>query len=323
MNLPLEWLLEGPAWMHYRLRLDLCRQSPDDPQVTAARQTLLDDPQVQELIAGLQDWPGVVLNSHKSARQPFHRLNFLADIGLRAGDPGMGAIITQIMSHQSEQGPFQLVTNVHPRYGGTGEDTWGWALCDAPLLVYALFQFGLGNHPQVQTALDHLLGLMRQNGWPCAVSPEMGRWRGPGRKDDPCPYANLAMLKVLGQTEDLRTSDAAKTGVETLLNQWQNRQVEHAYMFYMGTDFCKLKAPLVWYDILHVLDVLTLFPAFQRDPRLQDMLHILAAKADLQGKFTPESVWTHWKDWEFGQKKEPSRWLTFLAQRILKRAGIQ
>jgi hypothetical protein len=49
------------------------------------------------------------------------------------------------------------------------------------------------------------------------------------------------------------------------------------------------------------------------------MLHILADKADPQGKFTPESVWTHWKDWEFGQKKEPSRWITFLAQRIIKR----
>jgi hypothetical protein len=30
--------------------------------------------------------------------------------------------------------------------------------------------------------------------------------------------------------------------------------------FYMGTDFCKHKVPLVWYDILHVVDVLTQFP---------------------------------------------------------------
>lgn len=37
------------------------------------------------------------------------------------------------------------------------------------------------------------------------------------------------------------------------------------------------------------------------------------------GKFTLESVWTAWKDWEFGQKKIPSRWLTLLAWRILRR----
>jgi hypothetical protein len=319
MDLPLDWLFTGPDWMQYRLRLDLCRQTPEDPQVIAARETLLANPQVQELVAGLQDWPGEVLNSHKSAKQPFHRLNFLADIGLRAGDPGMDTIIDQILSHQSVQGPFQLVSNISPTYGGTGQDTWAWALCDAPLLVYALMQFGLGSHPQVQAALDHLLSLVRENGWPCAVSPEMGSWRGPGRKDDPCPYANLAMLKAMGLDEDLRTSHAANIGVETQLRLWENSQIEHPYIFYMGTDFRKLKAPLIWYDILHVLDVLSLFPAWHGDPRLQYMLHVLREKAAPDGLFTPESVYTYWKGWDFGQKKTPSHWLTFLAWRILDR----
>jgi hypothetical protein len=27
-----------------------------------------------------------------------------------------------------------------------------------------------------------------------------------------------------------------------------------------------------------------------------------------------------WKGWEFGQKKEPSLWITLVAQRILKRS---
>lgn len=322
MKIPIDWLLEGPAWMQYRVRLDLCAESPDSPQVTAARKALLADAKVQNLIADLQTWPGVVLNSHKSASQPFHKLNFLADIGLRAGDPGIDKIIHQLMSHQTEQGPFQLISNVSPRYGGSGEDTWAWALCDAPLLVYALFQFGLGSHPQVQAALDYLLTLVRENGWPCAVSPEMGTWRGPGRKDDPCPYANLAMLKVLGQDETLRASEAANTGVETLLQLWDTRQDKHPYIFYMGNDFCKLKAPLVWYDILHVLDVLSLFPSFHGDPRLQDMMGILFMKANPEGQFTAESIWTVWKQWEFGQKKVPSQWITFLAHRILKRTGI-
>ena len=321
MNIPIDWLLEGPAWMQYRIRLDLCGESPDDPQVIAARKALLADTKVQDLVADLQTWPGIVLNSHKSASQPFHKLNFLADIGLRAGDPGMDKIIHQLMAHQSEQGPFQLISNVSPRYGGSGEDTWAWALCDTPLLVYALFQFGLGSHPQVQAALDHLLTLVRENGWPCAVSPEMGKWRGPGRKEDPCPYANLAMLKILGLNEALCTSEAASIGVETQLQLWEARQEKHPYIFYMGNDFCKLKAPLIWYDILHVLDVLSLFPACHKDSRLLDMLAILKEKANPEGQFTPESVWMAWKDWEFGQKKTPSRWVTFLAQRILKRTN--
>jgi hypothetical protein len=36
----------------------------------------------------------------------------------------------------------------------------------------------------------------------------------------------------------------------------------------------------------------------------------------------PESVWQAWQDWEFGQKREPSRWVTFLVLRINKRLGL-
>jgi hypothetical protein len=49
------------------------------------------------------------------------------------------------------------------------------------------------------------------------------------------------------------------------------------------------------------------------------MVGLLKSKADHQGRFALESVWTAWKDWEFGQKKEPSRWLTLLAWRIIAR----
>jgi hypothetical protein len=49
------------------------------------------------------------------------------------------------------------------------------------------------------------------------------------------------------------------------------------------------------------------------------MLGVMKSKADEQGRFSLESIWTAWKEWEFGQKKAPSRWLTLLAWRILGR----
>jgi len=271
---------------------------------------------VQGLLAELAEWPGEVLASHKSAGLLMHKLTFVADLGLRADDPGIDRIISRILEHQSPDGPFQMPMNISESYGGSGKDMWAWALCDAPVTLYGLIKLGLGEDPRVQKAVQHLMGLVRDNGWPCAVSPELGKWRGPGRKDDPCPYANLMMLKVLAQTA-YRDTPAAQAGVESALRLWSESQERHPYMFYMGNDFRKLKAPLVWYDILHVLSVLTQFPWLKDEPRLGEMKALVAVKADAQGRYRPESIWKAWSEWDFGQKKEPSHWLTLLVRRIL------
>jgi hypothetical protein len=89
-------------------------------------------------------------------------------------------------------------------------------------------------------------------------------------------------------------------------------------MFYMGTDFRKAKAPFIWYGIVHVSDVLSQFSWIRNDSRLLEMVQLIRSKADGEGKYTPESEWTAWRSWDFGQKKEPSRWLTLLIQRIIK-----
>ena len=319
MSEAIAWLLEADPWVRYRTYLDLLEWSEKEPEVAAARREMLAHPKVKAVVAELAAWPGRILTSHKSAGHPIHKLTFLADLGLRVGDPGIDIVIERVMEHQSPQGPFQVLMNIPRHYGGTGEDQWAWALCDGPLLLYALARFGVGDGSRVKAAAAYLAGLVRENGWPCAG--DLGRFRGPGRKEDPCPFANLAMVKALASMPEWRDSGAAKIGVETQLRLWEVRRERHPYMFYTGTDFCKLKAPLVWYDILHVLDVLTQFPWVHDDPRLRDMAAIVAGKADAEGRFAPESVWQAWGDWEFGQKKRPSTWLTLLVRRALGRTS--
>jgi hypothetical protein len=319
MNAPIEWLLAGEPWIQYRTRLDLLGQSENDPDVKATRKSMLADSQIRNLISELSGWPGTVISSHKSASQPFHKLTFVADLGITADDPKMDKIVARILKHQSPEGPFKLPMNIPEHFGGTGQDQWAWALCDAPLVVYSLVKFGLGSEPAVKTAIEYLAGLLRDNGWPCAVSKELGKFRGPGRKDDPCPFANLAMLKALSEVEEWRDSRACRVGADILLTSWEESVTRHPYMFYMGTDFRKLKAPFIWYDLMHVLDVLSRFSWLRKDARLLDMLAILKSKPDRQGRYALESVWTAWKEWEFGQKKEPSRWLTLSAWRIIRR----
>ena len=319
MNEPTKWMLEGPPWVQYRTRLDLLGQAEDAPQVLAARQATMAHQQVRALLADLAGWPGRPLQRHNDANHLLHKLAFVADLGLRADDPGISQITEHILGHQSSEGPFQILVNIPTRFGGTGEDQWAWMLCDAPLLLYALLKFGLQEDRRVQTAYHHLAGLIRENGWPCAATEELGRFRGPGRKADSCPYSTLLMLKTLSQMPEWLDSDACRIGAEALLSLWEQRRERRPYLFAMGTDFAKLKAPLIWYDILHVLDVLTQFPWLRQDPRLREMVGVVRAKAGEHGRFTPESVWMAWKEWDFGQKRSPSPWLTLLAQRIVNR----
>jgi len=322
MNTVIDWLLSGPPWIEYRTRIDLLGQSEESADVQSARERMLEHPQVRGLLEELSEWPGPPLKSHKSAGHLLHKLTFVADLGCRNGDEGVPTIIQRIREHQSNEGPFQVRVNINPRYGGTGEDQFVWMLCDAPLVLYALTKFGLGESPEVRNAVEYLAQLVRENGWPCAAAAELGKFRGPGRKSDPCPYANLLMVKLLAQFPQHRAGPAVKTGVETLLSLWEQRSQRRPYLFAMGSGFRKLKAPLIWYDILHVTDVLTQIPWVLEDQRLQEMITVLHGAASEDGRFTAQSVWRAWKGWSFGQKRKPCPWITLVAQRTLRRANM-
>ncbi len=317
MDQTIEWLLHADPWVEYRTRIDLLKQDENEPAVATSRSSMLANPMITRLIEEITNWPGSALVSHKSAGHAIHKLVFLADLGIKKDDPGMAALTAKVMEHQDPDGPFQMMTNLSPHYGGSGEDIWAWALCDAPSLLYALVKFGFEQDERVLKGVQFLTGLVRENGWPCAGSTQYGTFRGPGRKIDPCPYATLITLKLLAALPDWRDNEASHHGTESLLNCWAQRQTFHPYIFYMGNDFCKLKAPLVWYDLLHVTYVLSQFPWVRKDARYLEMTSILSAKADADGRFTPESIWNAWKEWDFGQKKAPSPWLTCLARKIL------
>ena len=91
------------------------------------------------------------------------------------------------------------------------------------------------------------------------------------------------------------------------------------YLFGMGTDFRKLKYPFVWYDLLHMVDVLSRFPYARQDGRFNEMAAAIQSQADPQGCFTTSSMYQVWKGWSFADKKRPSPWLTYLALRIQQR----
>jgi hypothetical protein len=319
MDKLVEWLLEGPPWVQYRTRIDLLGQPENNSEVAANRQAVLAHPRMRTLMSELSGWPGSSLKRHNDASHLLHKLVFVSDLGLRASDPGVGNIINNIIEHKSKDGAFQVIANISPQYGGSGKDELAWMLCDLPSILYSLVKLGVQDDSVIQYAARHLASLSADNGWPCTVSSNLGKFRGPGRKTDPCPYATLISLKALSRMPEWRGSEVCLRGAESLLQLWEQRKERRPYMFAMGTDFAKLKAPLIWYDLLHVLEVLSQFPSLRKDKRLLEMLDVMKAKSDSEGRFTAESIWKVWSEWEFGQKKNPSFLITLQVYRILKR----
>jgi hypothetical protein len=312
--------------------VDLLDRPEEDPEVQAARAEMLAHPQVRALAAETATWGERALKRHNDAGHPIYKLSTLADFGVRASDAdaldGLATGIGAVLAHQSPEGAFQSVLNIPPRYGGTGDDTWTWLLCDAPTLLYSLLAMGLDPDPRVHRAVEHLVSAVDDNGWRCLGAPEVGRFRGPGRKTDPCPIVNVYALKALAQTPAQGSargspvpldSPATRTGTGMLLQHWERQSERKLYLFGVGTDYRKLKYPYVWYNVLHVVEVLSQFHFVVEDERLREMVQTIRDQADEEGRFTASSMYRAWKDWSFADKKNPSPWLTLLCCRVLKR----
>lgn len=304
-------------WLKYAIQLNL-RHEPKDTLIKLRNHALADE-RIQSYLSDVVSFHGTLVTNHKNPDLPIHKLLFLLDLGFDVEVPEIKAAVGEILKHWDEHGVYQSMTNVPKHFGGTGEDVFSWCLCDAPLLLLALLKAGMDYQKYIKPGVDHLVSLYRDNGFPCAVSPELGKFRGPGKKDDCCPYATLIMADLFSYIPEYQDSQVAVSAVKTLLNLWENSLNQHPYMFYMGTDFRKLKAPSCWYDIISVAGVLSKYEFVRNDPRFLEMVTHIKSKQDKDGFFIPESAYQKMKDWDFGQKKVPSPYLTYLSYRIFER----
>ena len=307
-------------WLKYAILLHLFHETKET--LGEIRKTALMDERIQNYLSSVANFHGSLVTNHKNPDLPIHKLMFLLDLGFDTEVPEIKTAIDAILQHRDEHGIYQSMTNVPKHYGGAGVDVFSWCLCDAPLLLLALLKSGMNYHEYIKSGVDHLVSLWRDNGFPCAVSPELGKFRGPGKKDDCCPYATLIMLDLLSYIPEYHNSEVLVSSVKSLLNLWENSYNQHPYMFYMGTDFLKLKAPSCWYDIVSVAGVLSKYVFVREDPRFLEMIAHIKLKQDMDGFFTPESVYQKLKDWDFGQKKMASPYLTYLCYRIFERLDL-
>jgi hypothetical protein len=293
----LDWLLEGPTWLKYAVELQLLNTKSD---ITPA----LQDNSIQKIISRLKSnnsgIPAIKSGQvhYTETGKAYWDLFFLADIGLTIRDAGLKAEAEEIFHYQSRDGTFTIPPNVQDNY-----------FCMSAILLSSLARMGYREDPRVIKYIRAaMISQMPGGGWDC-----YGNNFG---SDGSCPMDDMNILMLLGQYLDYRENPKLNKAIDHLLTHWETGN--NVYGFGVGKRFRSLQYPAVKYGILRVLDTLSLFPYAVKSRAFQSMLDFVHAKA-VTGRYFAESTDMVYTDFDFSQTKEPSRWITFLVNRIDKR----
>jgi len=300
------WLKEGSPWLKYAVETQLQDLKPNVSPAVKDKSILTIIKRLKGETVGI---PALKTGkvAYTGTGNAFWDLFFLADIGLSAKDIEIEKEVTEFFQLQQADGTFVLQ-----------DGTKAGFYCIPTIILTSLAKMGYKDDPHINKFMQNVFNTQRPDGgWHCALN------RAAGKKlqdTESCPMDNLNILMLLGQYEEYRTDKRFNGAIDLLLSHWARREEKwRLYGFGIGGDFSKLKYPAVKYGILRVLDVLSLYPHAVKSREFQEMLDFARQKSK-NGRYTAESVSRSYAEFDFGQAKEPSRWITFLVNRIEKRA---
>jgi len=308
----MKWLLAGEPWVVYRVLTDLLNKDEKDKAVATARKAVSEHPLIKKIFEGLNEdgyWgrPKDIHTWWPKKDTTFWILPMLADFGFTVEDARIARACEYVFGTQLKFGGFGWDPPTKP-----GD-------CHSAIIIESLAKLGLLRDSRLQRAYEWLIQRQRLDGgfW-CKDTGQIG---GPREKEPSCALATMFVLGALAQNPKLKNSETAKKGVNFLFECWQNRgKIKYAgHDSQIETDWDKLKYPFTDYKILKFLDILSQFDYAKERLRESEMVNLLLSKRDDKGRFTPESIHKVWSDFDFGQKEKPSRWITLLALRIVKR----
>jgi hypothetical protein len=310
---PVPWLLEknNPSVRYFTLR-DLLHREEDDPEVAAARSEIMASRPVREILEAQYPqgyWVKPGRGYSPKYRATVWQVMFLAELGATTTE-AVNRACRYVLEHSldPEQGLFSATK------AGTGT-----VLCLNGNLLRALCRLGYGDHPMVRSVTDRLAARILEQGFRCrANSTQRDRkatWL-------PCAWGAIKALGALaamsGPVPPEPVQQAIGRGVELLFSR---EPATADYPSGTGTVsplWFRLGFPLGYSsDLLELLDVLAQL-GHGGDRRLHKAISIVLSKRDDQGRWPLEQTlgrtWT-----SFGEKGEPSKWVTLRALRMLSR----
>jgi len=142
----------------------------------------------------------------------------------------------------------------------------------------------------------------------------------------PCAWGAVKVMLAFGKLPDSRRTPLIKNAIQEGVNfffsadpvtaDWPTRLGDKP-----SRNWWKFGFPVFYVtDLLQVVEALVAL-GYGSDPRLANTIELIRTKQDEQGKWLLEYDYTG-KTWvDFGMKKQPNKWVTLRALRVLKRLG--
>ena len=311
----LSTLLHADPWTAYRTRTDILQEPGNCREVTEARNAVVENPFVKELIKSLDPWFPQSITRHNSPLIPPHVLKLIADLGVRSDDAGMDTVIAQIEGHLDHNlhATRQTLPEKSFRPPSKTAEEWHALPCDSPEIASALHQMG-HDSPILHKATGEIAARwLSEEHWFCHFFFVEKQFKA---HNAACPMAGLMALDLFSRTSFAEDSALVERCFHPIA--FHKDLGKSLYYFGRSKKFWTFKFPFVWYNALYLADVLTRFPQLHSTPAVEELMDWIRGSRAEDGTWKATSVFKPYKDIDFGQKKNPSAWITYLCLRILK-----
>jgi hypothetical protein len=332
------WLLEeeNPSVRYLTLR-DLLDRREDALELQAAKAAIPTSKVVAKIFSKQKSegyWEEPTNPYHPKYKSSYWQIMTLGQLGMDRSDNRVRNACEYIFQFQLDEGGFSSYTPERAskeyewlrKKGKKLPSPKEWASsivfehqysCLTGNMAAALIRIGYVDDLRVRKALEWLVKIQnRDGGWLCPY------WRAHVEDTHGCFYGTICPLEAFSEvprkTLTKEMERAMERGAEFLLMHRLFKADHHNYKV-IKQSWLKLSFPWFYrYNILRGLDVLTKL-GYVEDERLSDAVQVLLQRRRQDGRWILESAPTGRMQANIEPVGKPSKWITLIALRALKR----
>jgi hypothetical protein len=332
---PIEWLLEetNPSVRYFALR-DVLGKNENNPKLQLAKESTPDSKTVKRIFERQRQgfyWENQMRPYLPKYKASYWTIMLLAQLGVDRTDRRMENACESIFQFQLDEGgfanelgqktgehePSREISLTHVTSPGNFGIYEHQMSCLTGNISAALIRAGYANDRRVVRALEWLVKIQNQDGgWLCPY------WRAHIRDKHGCFYGTICPMEAFSEVQVKDVNTQMKTcidrGAEFLLMHHLFKADHHNFRV-INQSWLKLGFPWFYgYNILRGLDVLTRL-RYVKDKRLNDAFELLLLKRRKDGAWILESTPAGRMQTNIEVRGKPSKWITLIALRTLKR----